>query len=159
MTESQRDCEEMRFRAMGSDAHVVVVGGPAGLLEVAHARIAELERTWSRFIETSEVCELRRAAGSWVPVSDDTVRLVELAVEGWRLSGGAFDPLVLDGVGHAGYDPTFEEIEQSRPPAARARRGALARPMPPAIGIAAGAVRLPAGCGFDPGGIGKGLAA
>src|SRR6185503_2885871 len=33
------------------------------------------------------------------------------------------------------------------------------RPLPTAIEIMIGGVRLPAGCGFDPGGIGKGLAA
>ena len=55
MIEPGIDSEQMRFRAMGSDAHVVVVGGPAGLLEIAHARIAQLEQRWSRFIDSSEV--------------------------------------------------------------------------------------------------------
>src|SRR5690242_19779977 len=93
--------EAMRFRAMGSDAHVVVIDAPASSLEYAKARIDELEQRWSRFITTSEVCELRRRAGEWVAVSDDTVRLVEVAVEGWRLSGGGFDPLVLHDVERA----------------------------------------------------------
>src|SRR4051812_37583737 len=117
--------EELRFRAMGSDAHVVLVAQPDGILaddmladgmladgmlELARARIGELERRWSRFIESSEVCELRRRAGEWVEVSDDTVRLVELAIEGWRVSGGAFDPLLLDDVERAGYDRSFESL-------------------------------------------------
>src|SRR6185503_17312209 len=33
------------------------------------------------------------------------------------------------------------------------------RPLPTAIEIIVGGVRLPHGCGFDPGGVGKGLAA
>src|SRR4051812_36091135 len=104
--------QAMQFRAMGSDAHVVVVDGPAGMLEYAKARIAELEQRWSRFIDTSEVCELRRCAGEWVPVSDDTVRLVEHAIEGWRISGGGFDPLLLDHIERAGYDRTFDDIDE-----------------------------------------------
>jgi thiamine biosynthesis lipoprotein len=156
----------MRFRAMGSDAHVVVVGAPNGMLEYAHARIAELEQRWSRFIDSSEVCALRRGAGDWVAVSDDTVRLVELAVEGWRMSGGGFDPLVLDAVERAGYGRSFDEIEAAgaTAPADSADSADQVRPMalPPlatAIEIATGVVRLPPGCAFDPGGIGKGLAA
>jgi thiamine biosynthesis lipoprotein len=174
MTDTTLRSEELRWRAMGSDAHVVIVGGSTGLLERAHARIATLEQRWSRFIDDSEVCELRRRAGSWVPVSDDTVRLVELGIEGWRLSGASFDPLVLDDVERAGYVRTFTEIPHGRvatpqPAGGRrelGRRRPLAtkpdqwrRPFPPAIEVRRGAVRLPVGCGFDPGGIGKGFAA
>jgi thiamine biosynthesis lipoprotein len=142
---------------------VIVVGAPDGTLEYAHARIAQLEQRWSRFIESSEVCALRRGAGDWVTVSDDTERLVELAVEGWRVSGGGFDPLVLDAVERAGYDRSFDAIEacsannalhDARPPTAF-----VLAPMATAIEVTTGMVRLPAGCAFDPGGIGKGLAA
>src|SRR4051812_7308322 len=157
MIELQQPYEDMRFRAMGSDAHVIVVGGPAGLLEVAQSRIAELEARWSRFVDHSEVCELRRNAGTWVPVSDDTVQLVEFAIEGWRVSGGGFDPLVLDDVERAGYDRTFTDLSNHSSIAVPAPMAM--RPLPTAIEVGNGAVRLPPGCGFDAGGIGKGLAA
>ena len=146
---------------MGSDAHVVVVGAPNGMLEYAHARVAELEQHWSRFVESSDVCALRRNAGEWVAVSDDTVRLVELAVEGWRISGGGFDPLVLDAVERAGYDRSFDEIEAcgTNPDGIDVALPVALAPMATAIEVATGLVRLPPGCAFDPGGIGKGLAA
>ena len=42
------------FRAMGSDASVVVVGGPPDLTARARTRIDELESLWSRFLPDSE---------------------------------------------------------------------------------------------------------
>src|SRR5689334_5084987 len=103
---------ERRFRAMGSDAHVVVVG-PEHLANCAEQRIAELERRWSRFDERSEVSALTRHAGAPVVVSPDTVELVERAVDAWRMTHGWFDPTVLGDLVRAGYDRTFDEIEPS----------------------------------------------
>ena len=54
---------ELTFRAMGSDAHVIVVGGGPSLVEQARRRIDDLERRWSRFLPGSEVSELTRRAG------------------------------------------------------------------------------------------------
>jgi FAD:protein FMN transferase len=146
--------DELQFRAMGSDAHVIVVRGPDGLAERARRRIDELERRWSRFVETSEVNELIRHAGTPVAVSAETVQLVERAVEAWRLTGGSFDPTVLGDVIRAGYDRSFDEL----PPHPDAGASSLVHGCAD-IRIDAGRVQLPPGTGFDPGGIGKGLAA
>ena len=81
-----------RFRAMGSDAEVIVVDGPATALDHARCRIDQLEARWSRFIPVSEVSRLTHGAGSPVEVSADTVLLVECAVEAWRLTGGGTLP-------------------------------------------------------------------
>ena len=89
------DVAELTFRAMGSDAHVIVVGGPADGATRARARIDELEQRWSRFIADSEISVLNRNAGQFVEVSDDTRLLIERAIEAWRISGGSFDPTVL----------------------------------------------------------------
>jgi thiamine biosynthesis lipoprotein len=147
---------ELRFRAMGSDAHLVVVGGPRGLLEDAVRRIEQLEQRWSRFIDSSEVCELNRRAGSDLVVSADTVLLVERAIEAWRLTGGSFDPTVLGSVLRAGYDVSFDEMYDNR--AAPKSTSTLLIGCTD-IRIDGPMVRLPLGTGFDPGGIGKGLAA
>jgi thiamine biosynthesis lipoprotein len=145
---------ELRFRAMGSDCHVVVVGGDTDSATIAHVRIDELERRWSRFIDDSEVNRLNRSAGRVTAVSPDTVTLVRRAVDAWRLSGGAFDPTVLGAVIRAGYDRSFDEVS-ARPGSGRSALELGAAD----IGIGADTVQLPAGVGFDPGGIGKGLAA
>src|ERR1700730_5073026 len=111
------DMPELRFRVMGSDAHLIVVGGPAGLLSGAQARLAELESRWSRFIDTSEVTELTRRAGAWVTVSEDTHLLVRRAVDARWLTGGAFDPTVLGDVLRAGYDRSFDDLRPDPSPA------------------------------------------
>ena len=140
---------------MGSDAHVIVVGGPPGLAEVACRRIDELERRWSRFIADSEINELNRNAGRGLVVSSDTALLVQRAIAAWRLTGGSFDPTVLGAMIRSGYDRSIDELDDDRSSA-------------PASSLVVGCtdivvdgltVRLPAGTGFDPGGIGKGLAA
>jgi FAD:protein FMN transferase len=146
---------ERRFRAMGSDAHLVVVGGAGHLLDDAQRRVEELEQRWSRFIDSSEICELNRHAGEDVVVSAETSLLVERAIEAWRLTGGGFDPTVLGAVRRAGYDVSFEQISAQRCAAINDS---------PIVGctdifVDGGTVRLPAGTAFDPGGIGKGLAA
>lgn len=142
---------------MGTSVHVVVHGDPA-LIELAQQEIVRLEQLWSRFIATSEVSELNRGAGSWVQVSPETIDLVERAVLAHAVTGGRFDPTVLGDVVRAGYDRSFEQLRE------------LDRPEPPSsllhtgvdgieIDATSSAVRLPAGVGFDPGGLGKGLAA
>jgi FAD:protein FMN transferase len=139
---------------MGSDAHVIVVGGPADGAERARARIDQLEQRWSRFIDESEVSILNRRAGELVEVSDDTRLLVELAIEAWRISGGSFDPTVLGAVIRAGYDRSFEALGD----APKAGLSSLLLGCTD-IEITAQGIRLPADTGFDPGGIGKGLGA
>jgi thiamine biosynthesis lipoprotein len=154
-----RVSEELRFRAMGSDCHVVVVGGPGGGADLARRRIDDLERRWSRFLDDSEVSRLNRRAGQPVRVSPETRELVERAGQAWRLSGGAFDPTVLGAVVRAGYDRSFERIAGRRDLASDSASGAYLRLGAAEIVIDGDAVTLPPGVGFDPGGIGKGLAA
>jgi thiamine biosynthesis lipoprotein len=148
------------FAAMGTFCHVIVVGHPL-LLGHARQRIEELERRWSRFLPDSDISRINAAAGAPVAVSAEAFLLVSRAVEGWRLTGGLYDPTVLRAVIAAGYDRSFTD------PACAAHRSAE-----PAIpgGAAPGAggivleprlrtVQAPRGVMLDPGGIGKGLAA
>ncbi|MEM9565505.1 MAG: FAD:protein FMN transferase [Actinomycetota bacterium] len=173
--------ERRRFTAMGSTVEIVVIGvADRRTVDAAVARIEELERRWSRFIDTSEVAELNRNAGAPVAVSDDTRLLVELACDAWRRTGGRFDPTVLRAVEAIGYTGSFgprmpDPGELPCPTLASPRRATsssgIARPITPTptrapdacaaivVDRRARTVRLPPGVGFDPGGIGKGLAA
>jgi len=145
---------ELHFRAMGSDVHVIVVGGPQELAALARDRIDELEHKWSRFLPDSEISELNDHAGEWRNVSIETVELVTRAVEAWRFTGATFDPTVLGAVLRAGYTVSFDEL----PNDATAGNSDLVVACTD-IEVGENAVRLPLGTGFDPGGIGKGLAA
>lgn len=145
---------QSRFRAMGSDAHLVVVSDDTALLARAIARVAQLERRWSRFVALSEISMLNRRAGRTMRVSAETQLLVERAIEAWHLTGGAFDPTVLGDLIRAGYDRSFAELDVIADAGSSALRRGVTR-----IAVGDGTARLPHGVGFDPGGIGKGLAA
>jgi thiamine biosynthesis lipoprotein len=164
--------------AMGSSVHLLVTGLPDhdveldAALSVGLERIDDLERRWSRFVPTSEVSLLNGLAGSGpVKVSAETLLLVQRAVEGWRRTAGLFDPTVLSAVVAAGYDRTFDELddhllvgsdvgpslapsEAEGQPGASTAGGALIE-----VDSAQSTVSLQGPIGFDPGGLGKGLAA
>jgi thiamine biosynthesis lipoprotein len=148
---------------MGSSARVTVTAPPGGpdprrLAAWAQGRITELESRWSRFIPGSEVSRLNAAGGRPVPVSSETQILVRLAVEGWFLTEGAFDPTVLESMLALGYRRTFDAVQHDPDspvvPVGRAHGCDAIE-----AGRDGATVRLPRGVGFDPGGIGKGLAA
>ncbi len=159
-----------RFRAMGTDVHVRVVGGPPGLAGGAEAGVRGREARWSRFLPRSELSTLNGAGGGRpVIVSPDTFALIAAAVEACRLTGGAFDPTVLASLLAAGYDRPLDQLAPpGAPPAAgpesgRARAATRSIPAPGVDGIelhpATGAVVLPPGVGLDLGGIAKGATA
>ncbi len=157
--------ERRRFAAMGSTAEIIVVGGSdRRAVEAAVVRVGELEQRWSRFVDTSEVTMVNRGAGEPVTVSEDTVLLVELACEAWERTGGRFDPTVLRAVEAIGYTASLDRASPGlgippsvgTVPAAAAGVGGCGSIV---VDRATRTVRLPPGVGFDPGGIGKGLAA
>ena len=125
---------EIRFEAMGTWAHVVVHGGPADGCERARRRIGDLERRWSRFLPDSEVSRLNGGRIAAAVVSRETALLLSRAAEANRLTGGRFDARVLAAVVAAGYDAVL--VRKTHAPRGPSRTE-----------------------GFDPGGIGKGLAA
>jgi thiamine biosynthesis lipoprotein len=148
---------DAHMRVMATDVHVAVVGGDDRALRLAEARLRELEARWSRFLPTSEVSALNRHTGAPVLVSDDTIDLIERSFDAWQRTAGKFDPTVGAAIHALGYDRDFAEVETSI---------AVQRPPAPAPGMhgvvidhAIGAVTLPPDVRFDPGGIGKGLAA
>ena len=138
-----------RFAAMGTSAHVIVVGGAFDHLEQARRR-------WSRFLPDSEISALNAADGLPLLVSDDTILLVERSLQAWRATAGRFDPTVHDAVVAVGYDGAFAggPVPTTLP---------SVEPAPGLHDVAVdrdtGLVWLPAGVHLDPGGIGKGLAA
>ena len=164
--------QEGRFRAMGTDAHVIIVGGNDEMLAIATDRIEHLEAHWSRFRDNSDISRLNQQVGRLCAVDIDTALMIERSIELWRVTGGSVDPLVLGAVRNAGYDRTFAEIRTGDQPSTteRTTRSIDPRPWCPVActdieivrnlgGADAASVRLPVGSGFDPGGIGKGVAA
>lgn len=153
---SKVQAHEDSFPAMGTTAHVVVRGGDDGIVGEAAAQLLAFEALWSRFIPTSDVSRLNQAMGEPVKVSEPTVRLVAAAIEAWKHTGGAFDPTVYDSLVGLGYNRTFSQI---RPPTDSRPQHASPGCNGIEIDSRRSRVRLPRGVRFDPGGIGKGLAA
>ena len=140
---------------MGSPCRLVVAGGSTDLVHQARVLVDRLGAMWSRFVDSSEVSQLNRNAGHLTVVSPETFELVSRATEAVVLTGGRFNPLMLTQLKNLGYRgpwqdgvPT-ESCGDSEPGSNEPIE--LVRPVH--------GVRLPAGVAFDPGGIGKGLAA
>ena len=143
---------------MGTHVHVQVVGGDPNVSDQARQRLAALEARWSRFRSGSEVSELNRCAGRSVPVAWETLLLLQRSVDAAFATAGRFDPTVGAALIAHGYDRTFSEVPDH---ARTVHPSAVVDGSWPAIEIdvANGTACLPEGTWFDPGGIGKGLAA
>lgn len=170
---------DRRFRAMGTDCHVVVrsverpsrsaVRGPAveDLLDRAEARIRDLEVLWSRFIPTSDTSRLNETSGAPVEVAPETMDLLGRADAARTATLGWFDPFLGRELAELGYDRSFEHIDLRR----NTPSEIVAAPVRPAIGEPLRSrsplrldtehctAALAGGVAFDPGGIGKGHAA
>jgi thiamine biosynthesis lipoprotein len=148
----------LRFRAMGTNVHVIVLDGDAHLLELARARIEDLEHRWSRFLPNTELALLNRDAGSGTPteLTAITFDLVVSAIDAWRETGGLFDPSILPALVAAGYDRSFD---QGHGPTSSVRASADLTCDDIVVDHDTLAVMLPQGCALDLGGIGKGRAA
>lgn len=150
---------ELRFRAMGTDAHIAVVGGNDAMLHSGEWHVRDLERRWSRFLDTSEVSALNSHAGSFVVVSSQTFELVTKAIAAWRNTGGRFDPTVGAALVAHGYDRTFTEVLASVAPYDGSGVGPAPGPGDVHLIPSVNGITMPAGVTLDAGGIGKGLAA
>lgn len=152
-----------RFAVMGTEAEITVPSAtPTHLVAGAVDRLNELEQLWSRFRPSSEVSRMTARAGRPVVVGDDTLLLVACARRAHRLTAGRYDPTVLASVVAAGYDRDFALVAGDGRDTGRS--GATPVPDRTAntsieIDEVSSTVALAVGTGFDPGGLGKGLAA
>ena len=53
--------DDLRFRAMGTDCHVIVVDGDASDAEWAGHEVRRLEALWTRFDDSSEISRANAA--------------------------------------------------------------------------------------------------
>jgi len=147
---------EASFQAMGGQAQLVVTGG-RHLLDLGRRLVEALEARWSRFRPDSDVARLNRAAGTPVRVTPETMLIMSLVVDAWKLTAGRFDPTVVGALETNGYDRHFSSIGRGpagpvRPVPAPGLEGVVLDPSGPTV-------TLPPHVGIDLGGIGKGTAA
>ncbi len=153
---------EHRFRAMASEAHVIVVGGSDGsvgdrLAADARAHLEHLEQRWSRFLPDSDITRVNSSSGRPVEVDADTLTLFFTMLDAWRLTQGRFDPTVLPALMALGYRASIEDARRiTIVPSNELRLGGMGE-----IDIDPDrrTITMPSGVVVDAGGIGKGLAA
>lgn len=148
---------EGRFRAMGSDCRIVTDLDDRAVGFAVH-RLEDLESRWSRFRTDSEITRCNLHAGQWVEVSAATAELVSRAVSAFERTRGRFHPLMLRELAELGYDRSHEMLD---PPSGTPMRSGRRRrrTVEESISIDGRGIRIPPGAAFDPGGLGKGLAA
>lgn len=151
---------EVAGQAMGSTVQIIATGQPARAERIAAwaaTRVDELEQRWSRFLSTSEVSQINASPGTPVAVSWETIELFERALVARKMSGGRFDPTMLRAINQTGYDCTYVSI-----PIPAGLTQTDIRPIQFGeilVDRGARTVCVSTDIGFDPGGIGKGLAA
>jgi len=135
----------------------VRVEGPnaVALMAEAFQVMARVEQKLSRFVDTSDVSRINRQAGEWVEVGEETLAVINLALEAARVSGGAFDVTIGAVMDAWGFGSDERKI-----PAEADLAEALATVDYTRVEVdeAAGRVRIPKGTILDLGGIAKGYA-
>ncbi len=151
----------IEWRAVGTTCAAAVTAGAGDeattrpALAAAQDEVAVCESELSRFDPRSDLSRLNAADGRWTLVGRRLLEALGLALRAREDTGGRFDPTVLPALAAAGYDRSFELLEER--PAARAdgwRAGAAIE-----LDERRGRARLEPGAAVDLGGIGKGYAA
>lgn len=154
---AELELHEATFRLFGSPCRIVSDVQPS-IIAAVH-RLEDLQSRWSRFEASSEISLLNRST-DFTAVSEVTRLLIGRACEASRRTGGRMNPFMLDTLIDLGYDRSHELLDQVGPSkrvGPDVERESEARPHE--VEFDGVGVRLPAGLTFDPGGIGKGLAA
>jgi FAD:protein FMN transferase len=149
------------WRAVGTTCAAAVTAGPHDESQVnwalgaAQEEVAACERELSRFDPASDLSRLNAAGGRWTPIGRRLLEALGLALRAREDTGGRFDPTVLPALAAAGYDRSFELLEEREARWADDWRAGTAIELDTRNGCA----RLERGSSVDLGGIGKGYAA
>jgi thiamine biosynthesis lipoprotein len=149
------------WRAVGTTCAAAVTAGQQDEREVcwalaaAQEEVAACEGELSRFDPASDLSRLNAAGGRWTPIGRRLLEALGLALRAREDTGGRFDPTVLPALVAAGYDRSFELLEERPAEEADGWRAGTAIELDEGHGSA----RLQPGSAVDLGGIGKGYAA
>ncbi|MCX6766237.1 MAG: FAD:protein FMN transferase [Candidatus Moranbacteria bacterium] len=112
---------KLDFRALGTDISVrIVVNGKAegekaqGDLKKAKNIFSSKEKIFSRFDPESELCQLNKNIGIWQKASPDMLYLIGRALYYNDISGGLYDPRVIEVLEKIGYDKDFKGKDFSK---------------------------------------------
>ena len=106
------------WRAVGTTCAAAVTAGPHDESEAQRAlgaaqdEVAACERELSRFDPASDLSRLNAAGGRWTPIGRRLLEALGLALRAREETDGRFDPTVLPALAAAGYDRSFELLEE-----------------------------------------------
>jgi thiamine biosynthesis lipoprotein len=144
--------ESHHFEALGTNCSLFAVGLSHGRLLEAEFWVRRLGARLTRFSEDSELSRLNRAAGEWVPISDEMNEILHAALRAYEMSAGLVNVAVLPAMLAIGYTRPLHEgpgvatLESLRP----------LLPLPDVLELRDGEARMRAACSVDLGGIAKG---
>jgi thiamine biosynthesis lipoprotein len=147
------------FRAMGTACTLSVTARETDRLLARRALLAgtaeveACEGALSRFDPASDLSRLNQASGEWVAIDERLERALHAALQIRTETAGRFDPTILPALVAAGYDRSFEQLDE-RPGQAAPGWRAGAR-----IELSSVRARIERGAAVDLGGIGKGFSA
>ncbi len=145
------------FRAMNTDVNLRVADWrDAHRLVKAETLVHALEARFSRFRPDSELCRFNARTEPAFAASELMLMLLGKARCFGELTGGIFEPAILDQLEASGYDTSFEQLSRVAvtPRQAGTRSHGIATLE---IDTARGSVTLPLGTRIDLGGIAKGF--
>ena len=148
---------EHHFRVMASDVHLIVVDPARGATRDAERRLVEIEQRWSRFLPDSDITTINTSRGNWVPVTADTLTLLETMQAASLATGGRFDPTLMHELLAAGYTTSIEDPARVSVTINTSCMGISVHDL--VVDGPRSQVWVPPGLALDPGGLGKGLAA
>lgn len=155
------------FRAMNTKIQTWLYSrtGNAVLVDVQRL-FASFEKRLSRFDPHSELSRLNASQQEAFPASPTLLDAVEVALWAAQVTGGLYDPTILNDLKQAGYDRSFEQINEVASLDGRAsvsgngqKPPSVARPYSYRsihLNRARREIYKPAGLGLDLGGMGKG---
>jgi FAD:protein FMN transferase len=151
----------IEWRAVGTTCAAAVTTGlqdeheARWALAAAREEVAACEGELSRFDPASDLSRLNAVAGEWAPIGRRLFEALRLALRAREGTDGRFDPTVLPALTAAGYDRSFELLEERQAvPVEDWRAGAEIELDPQKC-----RARLEPASAVDLGGIGKGYAA
>lgn len=155
---------EHHFRAMGSEIAIWLQHSDADEANAALFAAEDLfdaaERRMSRFDPASELSELNRNAGRWMPVSRLLWRVIGRALQLAEETGGLFDPTIGNAMLASGYRSSFDAAHRwDSANGTNADLPLLGQWRQVELDPGRHAIRWPAEMRLDLGGIGKGFTA
>ena len=153
---------DLHFRAMNTDINAWLWSEDSGTAQSALREVEqffhETHSRFTRFESGSELSVLNASAGQPFAASAQLFEVVDLALKFSAATDGLFNPTIIGALEAAGYDRTFEAINDTAAP-----RSSVTSKMSAASAITLDAARrtinLPIGVRIDLGGIAKGWAA